>query len=103
MPLPLRTTIRSYAGAATPTYLTGVIASGWSGGQYVQVNDTSTWYEINPDGTRSNRPLGSTGPFTLVVDYGLSTEEKILCASGAITPGLGTQIPVYISKWRNHL
>ena len=96
MALPTRITIRSYAGAATPNYLTDIIASGWSGGQYVEVNDTTDWYEINFDGSKSTKPLGTSGPFTLVVDYGLPTEEKILCASGSIGLGSFTKIPVYV-------
>jgi hypothetical protein len=39
--------------------------------------------------------LGTSGPFTLVVDYGLGSEEKILCASGAISLGVNTAIFVY--------
>jgi hypothetical protein len=94
MALPDRTTIRSVPGAAPSTYLTGALVSGYSPGQNFTVANTQNWYEVTFSGTLSSNPLGTSGPFTLVVDYASATEEKILC-SGAITPGINTTITVW--------
>ena len=39
----------------------------------------SSWLETH--GTNAGSPLGTSGRFTIVIDKGLATEEKILCAS----------------------
>jgi len=94
MALPDRTTLRSYAGSATPTYLTSNIGNTYSPGQTFTIASTIDWNEVTISGTKSNNALGTSGVFTLVVDYGLPTEEKILC-SGVITLGSNTVVTVY--------
>ena len=77
-------TRRSYAGAAPACTLTSSITSG----------DTTA----SLTGTVTNWPTTASGPFHMVVDPGLSTEEKILVGSrstgslSSITRGVdGTQ------------
>jgi hypothetical protein len=60
-------TRRSYAGAAPACTLTNNIASG----------DTS----LSLTGTTTNWPTTSNGPFYMVIDPGLATEEKVLVAA----------------------
>ena len=95
MAYPDYTTPRSLAGAATPTYLSATLISGYTSGQALTLANTAGWYEVSSSGTATTNPLGTSGVFTLVVDYGLGTEEKILCASGAITIGANAVIPVW--------
>ena len=101
MAYPNYTTPRSLAGAATPTYLSAVLASGYSAGQTLQLANTAGWYEVSSSGTATTNPLGTSGVFTLVVDYGLGTEEKILCASGAISIGTNALITVWTDGTNN--
>jgi len=101
MAYPDYTTIRSIAGAAEPTYLKNVIASGYVNGQTIPVDNTLTWYEVSSSGTATTNPLGTSGVFVLVVDYGQDNEEKILCASGAITIGNLVNIPIWTDGVRN--
>lgn len=95
MAYPSPNTIRSYPGAATPTHLNTALISGYAGSQALNVTSTSGWYEVSSSGTATTNPLGTSGPFTLVVDYGSYTEEKILC-SGTITV---TGVPSNINVW----
>lgn len=60
-------TRRSYAGAAPSCTLTNTIASG----------DTSA----SLTGDTTNWPSTATGPFYMVIDPGLATEEKVLVTS----------------------
>ena len=60
-------TRRSYAGAAPACTLTSGITSG----------DTSA----SLTGTVTNWPTTASGPFHMVIDPGLSTEEKVLVGS----------------------
>jgi len=101
MSYPTYTTPRSIAGAAAPSYLSATLASGYSAGQTITVGNTSGWYEVSSSGTATTNPLGTSGVFTLVVDYGLSTEEKILCASGAISIGANSVIYVWTDGINN--
>jgi fibronectin-binding autotransporter adhesin len=94
MAYPTYTTPRSIPGAATPTYLTAALASGYVTSQTFTVNSTAGWYEVTSSGTLSSNPLGTSGIFTLVVDYGSGTEEKILC-SGVVTIGSNVAITVW--------
>ena len=94
MAYPTYTTPRSIPGAATPTYLSAALASGYSANQTLTVNSTAGWYEVTSSGTLSSNPLGTSGIFTLVVDYGSGTEEKILC-SGVVTIGSNVAINVW--------
>ena len=101
MAYPDYTTIRSIAGAAEPTYLEDVLVSGYVNGQTISVDNTLTWYEVSSSGTATTNPLGTSGVFVLVVDYGQDNEEKILCASGAITIGNLVDIPIWTDGVRN--
>jgi len=101
MSYPDITVPRSIAGAATPTYLTQTIPSGYSTSQTITLASTSGWYEVSHSGTATTNPMGTSGPFTLVVDYGSATEEKILCASGAIGIGVNTAISVWFDGTYN--
>jgi len=101
MAYPNYTTIRSIAGAAEPTYLEDVLVSVYVNGQTISVDNTLTWYEVSSSGTATTNPLGTSGVFVLVVDYGQDNEEKILCASGAITIGNLVDIPIWTDGVRN--
>lgn len=59
---------RQYAGAAFASVLTAELAAS-AGALTISCDDLTNW----PDGT--------VGPFYVVVDRGLATEEKILCES----------------------
>jgi hypothetical protein len=95
MTYPTYTTPRSIPGAATPTYLNASLVSGYFAGQSFIVANTTDWYEVSSSGTATTNPLGTSGVFTLVVDYGSGTEEKILCASGTIPIGVNVPISVW--------
>ena len=94
MAYPTYITPRSIPGAATPTYLAAPLASGYSVNQTFTVANTTRWYEVTSSGTLSTSPLGTSGIFTLVVDYGSATEEKILC-SGVVSIGANSTISVW--------
>ena len=68
---------RSYSGGAKPAYLT-VALNGTTGDLTIECDDLANW------------PTGSPGPFYIVIDRGLTTEEKILCSSRS-----GNTITVY--------
>lgn len=57
---------REYRGAAAATTLDGAISAGATS---ISLVDTTNW------------PDGSVGPFFIVIDRGLSSEEKIKCIS----------------------
>lgn len=59
---------RQYAGAAFASVLTAELAAS-AGALTISCDDLTNW----PDGT--------VGPFYVVIDRGLATEEKILCES----------------------
>lgn len=74
--------IRSYSGSAQSTTL----ASAMSGTDLTfTVVNASTWKEIN-----STNSLGTTGTFVVAVDFGTTTEEKILCSSVNTSTGVVT-------------
>ena len=95
MALPDSSVIRSYPGGAAPTYLSASLNYAFASGQTLTVANTTGWYEVSASGYNTTNPLGTSGPFTLVIDYGLGSEEKVLCASGAISLGVNTTIFVY--------
>ena len=66
---------RSYSGKARATTLTAAITDNQTS---LSLFDSSTWIEGPSYG--SNR-VGTSGNFIICVDYGTSTEEKILCTS----------------------
>lgn len=59
---------RSYAGGAKPAYLTTALG-GTTAELTIECDDLS------------NYPTGAAGPFYIVIDRGLVSEEKILCSS----------------------
>jgi hypothetical protein len=61
---------RSYAGGAKPAYLTSTL-NGTTGDLTIVCDDLD------------NYPTGAVGPFFVVIDRGLISEEKILCSSRA--------------------
>ena len=75
---------RSFSGAALPTVLAsgGITTTGVSPPTFsLAATATSLgWYEVNASGAATGNLLGTTGNFVIAVDYGLSTEEKILCS-----------------------
>ena len=59
---------RQYAGAAFASALTAELAAS-TGATTITCNNLTNW------------PTGTIGPFYVVVDRGLTSEEKILCVS----------------------
>ena len=88
MPYPSYSTQRSYGGSCTPSYLLTTLSGTYSAGQTFTVQSANDWYEIDSTGKVTSNPLGTSGPFTVVVDAGLATEEKVLC-SGAVNRSTG--------------
>lgn len=66
----------SFSGKALPTNLT---ANMGAGDMSFTIVDATTWTETY--GTNYGQKLGTSGPFVVTVDYGLSTAEKILCSA----------------------
>jgi len=90
MAYPLPTAAISVSGEAVPTYLTGSLASSYSTGQTFTLSTTTTWLEVGTNGQITANPLGTSGLFVVVVDFGLSTEEHILCSSLNTSTGVVT-------------
>lgn len=90
MAYPLPTAAISVSGEALPTYLTGSLAGSYSGGQTFTLNSIPTWLEVGTNGQITANPLGTTGYFVVCVDFGLSTEEHILCSSLVTGTGVVT-------------
>lgn len=64
----------SFSGKAQATTLTADVSNVATS---FTVTSASTWTETV--GTHIGQPLGTSGPFVLTLDYGLTTEEKVLC------------------------
>jgi len=77
--------LRSYSGKARATTLA---ASLTESATTFQVTDASTWTE----GPGYTFPLGHSGYFVVSVDYGTSTEEKILCSAVNTSTGVVTVV-----------
>lgn len=92
MTLPSATTIRSVMGSAQPTWLTQDVPNSYSDGQVLYVGSLSTWLEIDQDGNLTDNPAGTSGPFLIVLDFGLPTEEH--CWASGVDIEAGT-ITVY--------
>jgi hypothetical protein len=90
MAYPLPTAAISVSGEALPTYLTGSLAGSYSSGQTLTLNSIPTWLEVGTNGQITANPLGTTGLFVVAVDFGLSTEEHILCSSLVTGTGVVT-------------
>ena|ERR1700733_7967774 len=70
---------RSYGGGAVPAQLVSEIgASDLS----FAITPTTGWLDEN------GNPLGTTGPFTVVIDRFTTSVEKILCSSVNVTTGV---------------
>ena len=54
------------------------------------VANASSWYEIDENGNTTAHPLGFSGPFTLVIDSNMNSEEKILCSAVNVSTGVVT-------------
>jgi len=81
----------SFSGKAQATYLateiTDINATSFT------VVSASTWTETVPvGGSNYGQPLGTSGPFVLTLDYGLPTEEKVLCTAVNTTTGVVTGV-----------
>ena len=64
----------SFSGKAQATVLSADVTNVATS---FTVAATGTWTETV--GTHIGQPLGTSGPFVLTLDYGLTTEEKVLC------------------------
>ena len=73
MAYPLATALRSVAGSANPSYPTTTLSSTYVETTFTIAN-ASTWYETGINGQRTSNPLGTSGVFTVVVDFGTAAE-----------------------------
>jgi hypothetical protein len=81
----------SFSGKAQATYLATAITD--LNATSFTVASASTWTETVPvGGPNYGQPLGTSGPFVLTLDYGLSTEEKVLCTAVNTSTGLVTGV-----------
>jgi hypothetical protein len=71
------TTPNSFSGKAQATTLTNTSGIG-SGDTSFTVGSVSTWKETI--GANIGQPLGYSGAFIVTLDYGTSSEERILCS-----------------------
>ena len=69
----------SFAGAATPTHVQATFSAVAMSATF---HDLTDWTELG-----TNDPLGTSGDFVIVVDYGKTSEEKIRCS--ALNPNTG--------------
>jgi len=90
MAYPSQSTIRSYGGACPPSYLTSSLAGSYTAGQTFTLSSGSGWYEVDATGHITSNPLGTSGPFTVVVDFSTVTEEKVLCSAVNVSTGVVT-------------
>jgi hypothetical protein len=79
--------LRSYSGEAQPSDLSVPDTSGGSASSFT-LAAAGTWLESH--GANAGQPLGTTGPFVMVVDAGLSTEEHVLCSLVNTSTGVVT-------------
>jgi len=89
MAYPSPTTVRSVAGSAKPAYLTTTLSSSYVETTFT-VNSAATWKEVGANGQNTNNPLGTSGPFTVFVNFGNSVEEHILCSAVNTSTGVVT-------------
>ena len=71
------TTPNSFSGSAQATTLGGAITSTTQSS--FTVVSMSSWLETV--GSHVGQPLGTSGNFVVCIDYGTSSEERILCSS----------------------
>ena len=72
----------SFAGAAAPTHVASTFSASATSGTF---HDLSTWTELG-----TGDPLGTSGDFVIVVDYGKTSEEKIRCSALNLSTGVIT-------------
>ena len=72
----------SFAGAAAPTHVASTFSASATSGTF---HDLSTWTELG-----TGDPLGTSGDFIIVVDYGKTSEEKIRCSALNLSTGVIT-------------
>jgi len=78
---------RSVSGSSIPTHLAaGISSTALSFSLY----DVSSWKEVDSSGQITANPLGTSGVFSVVLEYGSASEEKILCSALNPTTGLVT-------------
>ena len=77
--------LRSYSGKARATTLLAAINEAVTS---FTVTDASTWLE----GPGYTLPLGHSGYFVVSIDYGTSTEEKVLCSAVNTSTGVVTVV-----------
>lgn len=90
MTYPSQSTIRSYGGACPPSYLVGSLPASYSAGQAFTLHSAAGWYEVSATGQATSDPLGTSGPFVVVLDFSSITEEKVLCSAVNVTTGVVT-------------
>ena len=90
MSFPTYTTTRSYGGACPPSYLVGSLPASYSAGQAFTLHSAANWYEVSATGQATTDPLGTSGPFVVVLDFSSTHEEKVLCSSVNVTTGVVT-------------
>ena len=78
--------LTSSSGQAQPTDLAAPIAG--AGDTSFTVTSAGSWLESH--GANVGSPLGTTGPFTVVVDAGVATEEHIYCSAVNVSTGVVT-------------
>jgi hypothetical protein len=81
--------MRSVGGSAKPSYPTTTLSSTYVETTFTVAN-ASTWLETGTDGQATANPLGTSGTFTVVVDFGTATEEHILCSAVNTSTGVVT-------------
>lgn len=89
MAYPSTTAMRSVGGACKPSYITTTLSSTYVETTFT-VADASTWYETGTDGKTTSNPLGTSGVFTVVVDFGTASEEHIRCSAVNTSTGVVT-------------
>ena len=89
MAYPSTTALRSIAGSAKPSYPTTTLSSTYVETTFT-IADASTWKEVGTNGQNTSNALGTSGYFVVVVDFGLSTEEHILCSGVNTSTGVIT-------------
>lgn len=97
MAYPNGLSVFSYAGGAVPSWSVTDLPASYSAGQSFTLSSTGTspaayasWVEVGTDGQATTNPLGTSGPFEVTIDFGLASEEKILCSAINLSTGVVT-------------
>ena len=78
---------QSFGGGCTPTHLAASVTSSAMSCTLASATD---WYEVGADGSVTTNPLGTSGHFALKLDYGLTTEETVICSAVNLSTGVVT-------------